>query len=74
MPFQSKYNPEQITELSSDILDLLTKEKAPVDLALMVLGNVLSNVVNDNVPANQRANLVKQFAKTLEQSVVNGHH
>ncbi|EKE72249.1 DUF1414 domain-containing protein [Gallaecimonas xiamenensis] len=74
MPFQSKYDPERITNLSSDLLGLLSKEKVPVDLALMVLGNVLSNVVNDNVPAGQRAALVKQFAKTLEQSVVAGHH
>ncbi|MED5525340.1 DUF1414 domain-containing protein [Gallaecimonas pentaromativorans] len=74
MPFQSKYDPEHITKLSSDMLALLTKEKVPVDLALMVLGNVLSNVVNDNVPAGRRSELVKQFAKTLEQSVVSGHH
>ncbi|WKE67297.1 DUF1414 domain-containing protein [Gallaecimonas kandeliae] len=74
MPFQSKYDPERITHLSTEILALLAREKTPVDLGLMVLGNVLSNLVNDNLPAGKRAALVKQFAKTLEQSVVTGHH
>lgn len=69
MPFQSKYDPDQITALSEQMLTLLADQQVPVDLALMALGNALSNVVNEHVPAGQRKAITEQFARTLLQSV-----
>lgn len=46
MPIVSKYNNEQFDALMNDLITALEKHKAPVDLSLMVLGNLTTNIIN----------------------------
>ena len=55
MPIVSKYNNEQFDALMNDLITALEKHKAPVDLSLMVLGNLTTNIINGMAPAQRQA-------------------
>ncbi len=69
MPILSKYSNEQVENLVDDLLKVLVEHKAPLDLSLMSLGNTLSHIINEKVPAAQRKQLVENFASALSDSV-----
>ena len=68
MPIVSKYNNEQFDALMNDLITALEKHKAPVDLSLMVLGNLTTNIINGMAPAQRQA-IAKSFAQALQSSV-----
>ena len=55
MPIVSKYNNEQFDALMNDLITALEQHKAPVDLSLMVLGNLTTNIINSMAPAQRQA-------------------
>ena len=69
MPQTSRYNNDEIETMMNDILLVLEKHEANLDLSLMVLGNVLSHIISHNVPAEQRSKLVETFSSILQKTL-----
>jgi UPF0352 protein NTHI1007 len=51
------------------MISVLETHKAPVDLSLIALGNMASNLLTTSVPAVQREALAQAFANSLMNSV-----
>jgi uncharacterized protein YejL (UPF0352 family) len=68
MPIVSKYSNERVEKIIQDLLDVLVKEKATPDLALMCLGNAVTNIIAQ-VPESKRVAVADNFTKALKQSV-----
>ncbi|MCJ8321860.1 MAG: DUF1414 domain-containing protein [Colwellia sp.] len=68
MPIVSKYSNERVEKIIQDLFDVLVKEKATTDLALMCLGNTITEVIS-KVPEKQRQGIVDNFTAALQQSV-----
>ncbi|SQB80383.1 conserved protein, UPF0352 family [Escherichia coli] len=49
MPQISRYSDEQVEQLLAELLNILEKHKAPTDLSLMVLGNMVTNLINTSI-------------------------
>lgn len=56
MPQISRYSDEQVEQLLAELLNVLEKHKAPTDLSLMVLGNMVTNLINTSIALAQRRN------------------
>ncbi|MEP7705841.1 DUF1414 domain-containing protein [Paraglaciecola sp. 25GB23A] len=69
MPQQSKYSDNQFETIMHDIIVVLEKHKVNRDLSLMVLGNVLTTIFQQQVPDNQRAKMAEQFTQVLLKSI-----
>lgn len=70
MAAQSKYQSKQFDALSSDLIATLEKHKAPVDLSLMALGNLITNILREHVQTEaQRHVLADAFSKALQNSL-----
>ncbi|ACS86143.1 MULTISPECIES: YejL family protein [Musicola] len=69
MPQSSRYSDELIEQLLLDLVGVLETHRAPTDLALMVLGNMVTNLINTSVAPEQRAALARTFASALQASV-----
>ena len=68
MPIISKYSNERVEKIIQDLLDVLINEEATPDLALMCLGNAVTNIIAQ-VPESKRAAVADNFTKALKQSV-----
>ncbi|TPH12793.1 DUF1414 domain-containing protein [Litorilituus lipolyticus] len=68
MPIVSKYSNERIEKIIQELMDVLVNESATPDLALMCLGNAVTNVVSQ-VPEDQRSAIVDNFTRALKQSI-----
>ena len=53
MPQISRYSDEQVEQLLAELLNVLEKHKAPTDLSLMVLGNMVTNLINTSIAPAQ---------------------
>lgn len=69
MPQTSRYSDERVEALLTELVEVLEKHKAPTDLSLMVLGNMVTHLINTNVSAAQRQLLARSFADALQASV-----
>ena len=69
MPQSSRYSDERVEKLLAQMAQILEKDKAPTDLSLMVLGNMVTNLINTSVSPAQRRSLAKSFAEALQSSV-----
>lgn len=69
MPIVSKYSNERVEKIIKDLLDVLVNDSATPDLALMCLGNTLTEIIINNVPKNEREALVNNFTSALKQSI-----
>ncbi|HEY3591343.1 MAG TPA: YejL family protein [Buttiauxella sp.] len=69
MPQISRYSDERVEELLSELANVLEKHQAPTDLSLMVLGNMVTNLINTSVASAQRRSLARSFAEALQASV-----
>lgn len=65
MPQLSRYSDEHVEQLLSELLSVLEKHKAPTDLSLMVLGNMVTNLINTSVAPAQR----QAIARALQSSI-----
>ncbi|HCM46994.1 MAG TPA: hypothetical protein DIS98_05650 [Colwellia sp.] len=68
MPIVSKYSNERVEKIIQDLLDVLVKEEVTPDLALMCLGNAVTNIIAQ-VPASKRVAVTDNFTKALKQSI-----
>ena len=71
MPIISKYSNDEINNLVNDLLTVVQNNKAPVDLALIALGNAVSNIIDDNVPEKQKQAIAQSFSDALLSSLKN---
>lgn len=56
--------------LLQDIIIVLEKHQAPVDLSLMALGNAVSNILANHIKnSEQRAFMAEAFAEALKNSL-----
>lgn len=69
MPIISKYSAEQQDKLFHQLLETLTQEPIQTDMALMVLGNLVSHTINQAGTKERRAELAKKFGHILLQTV-----
>lgn len=69
MPQTSRYSDERVEALLSELVEVLEKHHAPTDLSLMVLGNMVTNLINSSVAPNQRRVLARSFAEALNSSI-----
>lgn len=49
MATKSKYHTKQFEQLLADLIATIEKHKAPVDLSLMALGNMITNILIENI-------------------------
>lgn len=71
MPIVSKYSNERVEKIIKDLLDVLVNESATPDLALMCLGNTLTEIIVNNVSKEEQGPLIDNFTKALKQSIQN---
>ena len=69
MPQLSRYRDEHVEQLLTEMLNVLEKHKAPTDLSLMVLGNMVTNLINTSIAPAQRQAIANSFARALQSSV-----
>ncbi|VYU73132.1 YejL family protein [Metakosakonia massiliensis] len=69
MPQISRYSNEHVEQLLSELVNVLEKHKTPTDLSLMVLGNMVTNVINTSVAPAQRQAIANSFAQALQSSI-----
>lgn len=69
MPQISRYSDEHVEQLLNEMLNVLEKHKAPTDLSLMVLGNMVTNLINTSIATAQRQAIANSFARALQSSV-----
>ena len=73
MPQTSRYSDERVENLLAELVEVLEKDQAPTDLSLMVLGNMVTNLINASVAPAQRRTLARSFAEALQASVREDH-
>lgn len=69
MAINSKYQDKQVDALINDMIGVLEKHQAPLDLSLMALGNTVTNLLRARVGENQRLVLAQAFSDALINSV-----
>jgi uncharacterized protein YejL (UPF0352 family) len=70
MPVQSRYSNEEFEALMHDVFLTLEKNKSPKDLSIMVLGNVLANIFQNQIAENSREDMVEHFCAALRRSTM----
>jgi uncharacterized protein YejL (UPF0352 family) len=68
MPIVSKYSNQRVEKIIQDLLDVLVKEEVTPDLALMCLGNAVTNIIAQ-IPTSKRVAVTDNFTKALKQSI-----
>ncbi len=69
MPQHSRYSDEHVEQLLSELVNVLEKHKTPTDLSLMVLGNMVTNLINTSIAPAQRQAIARSFAQALQSSL-----
>lgn len=69
MPIVSKYQNDKVEKIIDEVIDVLEKHEAPLDLGLMVLGNSAANIINASLAPKQRKAVAEKFAAALVASV-----
>lgn len=69
MPHLSRYSDEHVEQLLSELVNVLEKHQTPTDLSLMLLGNMVTNLINTSIAPSQRQPLARSFAEALQASI-----
>ncbi|MEO3985398.1 YejL family protein [Plesiomonas shigelloides] len=69
MPQKSRYSDEKVEQILNEMIETLERNQVPVDLSLMVLGNMVTNVINSSIAPAQRKVIARSFADALLSSV-----
>ncbi|WP_373099289.1 MULTISPECIES: YejL family protein [Pasteurellaceae] len=69
MAKQSKYQDKQVDAILQDMIGVLEKHQAPVELSLVVLGNMVTHLLRSSVGTRQRSALAQAFSEALLNSV-----
>lgn len=71
MPVTSKYQDKNVEQILTEMVNVLEKHKTSTDLSLMVLGNLTTNIINNDLPKAQRSMITEKFVQALLASVDN---
>ncbi|KMW71886.1 hypothetical protein TI10_17320 [Photorhabdus luminescens subsp. luminescens] len=69
MPQSSRYSDEHVERLLTELVSVLERNHTPTDLSLMVLGNMVTNLINTSISPAQRRHIADSFAHALKSSV-----
>ena len=69
MAIQSKYQDKQIDAILNDMIAVLEKHQAPLDLSLIVLGNMTTNLLTGSVGKQQQQVLAQAFSDASLNSI-----
>ncbi|MFZ7273815.1 YejL family protein [Avibacterium avium] len=69
MAKQSKFQDKQVDTLLNELITVFEKHQTPVDLSLVVLGNMVTNVLKNNMGQQQRIALAQAFSDALMNSL-----
>lgn len=69
MPQTSRYSDEHVEQIMAEIVSVLERHHAPLDLSFMVLGNMVTNLLNNSVSPTQRKMMMQTFTEALKASV-----
>jgi UPF0352 protein PM1884 len=69
MAIQSKYQDKQIDVILNDMIAVLEKHQAPLDLSLIVLGNMTTNLLTGSLGKQQQKVLAQAFSEALLNSI-----
>ena len=69
MPITSRYSNEQVEILVNELLTVLQRQKAPVDLSLIAIGNLTTHLITGRLPLTQQGTIADSFATALLQSI-----
>lgn len=69
MPQQSRYTNTEFEALMNKVIFTLEENQADRDLSMMVLGNVITHIINTQVKPESREAIAEQFASVLVKSV-----
>ncbi|CAM3653913.1 hypothetical protein VA7868_04150 [Vibrio aerogenes CECT 7868] len=74
MPITSKYSDQKIETILAEIAAVFDKHDASPELVLMIAGNIVTNVLNQNIAENQRKAIAEKFAQALMSSIESTIH
>lgn len=69
MPQSSRYSDEQVEQLLTELVQVLEQNQTPTDLSLMVMGNMVTNLINTSIAPAQRHAIARSFAEALLASI-----
>ena len=69
MAIQAKYQDKQIDAILNDMIAVLEKHQVPLDLSLIVLGNMTTNLLTGSVGKQQQQVLAQAFSDALLNSI-----
>ncbi len=69
MPIISKYSTKKIETIINEVYDVLDKHHATPELALMVVGDLATNIINSDIAPAQRKIIAEKFAQALLSTV-----
>ena len=69
MAQSSRYSNERVEKILAEMVQVLETNQTPTDLSLMVLGNMVTNLLNTSVAPAQRQAMARSFAEALQTSV-----
>lgn len=69
MPFISKYSDHDIETLINQILNTLEEKNASTEMSLMVLGDAVSHIINNNIAPLHKKELTQKFCTVLTESI-----
>jgi uncharacterized protein YejL (UPF0352 family) len=69
MPQTSRYSDQQVEQLLSELALVFENNKTPTDLSLMVLGNMVTNLINTTFSPAQRKAIAETFSDALKASI-----
>ncbi|MDM7861021.1 DUF1414 domain-containing protein [Alteromonas sp. ASW11-36] len=69
MPIQSRYSTAQIETVMQAVVDTLNQHGCDRELSLMVLGNTVTTVLNQQFEPAQREAVAQQFCAALQKSL-----
>jgi len=69
MAQSSRYSNERVEKILAEMVQVLESNQTPTDLSLMVLGNMVTNLLNTSVSPAQRQAMARSFADALQASV-----
>ena len=71
MTITSKYQDKEVQTMLNDMIAVIEKHQVPVELSLVVLGNMVTNLLLSSVGQNQRIVLAQAFSEALLNSIKN---
>lgn len=70
MPAKSRYTNDEFELIMQDVLKVLEQHKVSHDLSIMVLGNLVSSIIQNKIPKDARPIMIDKFCTALKTSAL----